>query len=397
MKDDSYSFKKIIIEINFINKPLEICEFFDKDYNPLSFYQLLPKIQKKITNKKKQKKEITSKIIFKMYLENMYNFQDEIPGFKKSEPLASFVKRLGNPESTTLLHSSCNIFQVPQIDGIIGYHKIRNCAVVIGDPICLPKDIAELTNAFHHHCQKSHLKTIYLLAYHDFAHWAIDNGCHTLIQVGSELSINPTNFRKKQKLRWKINQSMQHGVLVKEYKNFDKSLENKMKNTIHAWTKQRRGPQIHLGPLNFFNNEAEKRIFYAEQKDKIIGALLLIPVDRFQGWVVSSYLAILDAPVGTTEHLMCSAFDSLANENCHFLCLGAVSGTELGEVIGLSPFGKTMADLIFKTSRWFFKLDAKAIYLKKYHPYLRSTFLLCRNKLTIDELLAIKHVLNVKL
>lgn len=268
--------------------------------------------------------------------------------------------------------------------------------MVVGDPICLPQDIAELTKAFHLHCQECNLKTVYLLAYHDFAHWAINNGCRTLIQVGSELSINPTSFRMKQKLRWKINQSIQHGVDVKEYKNFDQSLENQMKNAIHTWSKQRRGPQIHLGNINFFNSDAEKRIFYAQQKDKIIGILMLTPVDRFQGWAVGSYLAFLDAPVGTTEHLMCSTFDCLANENCQFLCLGAVSGAKLGEVVGLSPFGKTLADFILKTARWVFKLDAKAIYLNKYHPCLRSTFLLCRDKLTIAELFAIKHVLNVK-
>lgn len=328
----------------------------------------------------------------------MYTLKDETSEFKP-EPLASIVKRLGNPESTTLLHSSspCNVFKIPQVDGVIGYHQIGNYVVVIGDPICLPHDVAELTKAFHLYCQERDLKTVYLLTYHDFAHWAMNNGCRTLIQVGSELSINPTNFRKKQKLRWKINQSIQHGVHVEEYKNFDLPLENKIKNTIHAWSKQRHGPQIHLGNISFLNSDAEKRIFYAQQEDKIIGVLLLTPVDRFQGWVVSSYLAISDAPVGTTEHLMCSAFDSLANENCQFLCLGAVSGTKLGEVVGLSLFRKTLADLIFKSARWFFKLDAKAIYLNKYHPHLRSTFLVSRDKLTISELLAIKHVLNVKL
>jgi len=313
------------------------------------------------------------------------------------EPLASIVKRLGNPESTTLLHTACNIFQIPQVDGAIGYHQIGNCADVVGDPICLPQDTAELTKAFHFHCQECNLKTVYLLAYHDFAHWAINNDCRTLIQVGSELSINPTNFQEKQKLRWKVNQSIQHGVHVKEYKNFDPSLENQMKKTVEMWSKQRRGPQIHLGNINFFSDNTGKRIFYAEQENKIIGVLMLTPVDRFEGWVVSFYLAILDAPAGTTEHLMCSTFDSLAHENCHFLCLGAISGTQLGEVIGLSTVGKTVANFVFKMARWFFKLDAKAVYLNKYHPYLRSTFLLCKDKLTISELLAIKHVLNVKL
>lgn len=327
----------------------------------------------------------------------MPTVKDEISEFKKPEPLASIVKRLGDPESTTLLHSPCNVFQIPQVDGVIGYYQIGSCAVVIGDPICLPQDIAQLTQAFHLHCQECNLKTIYLMAHHDFAHWAINNGFRTLIQVGSELSINPTNFRQKRKLRWQVKQSVQRGVQVNEYKQFDPSLETQMNHTIHTWLKQRRGAQIHLGNINFVKKDAANRTFYAQQKGKIIGVLRLTPLDRLQGWVVSSNLAILEAPAGTTDHLMCATFNSLANENCHFLCLGAVSGTQLGEVVGLSPFGKTLANMIFKTARWFFKLDAKALYLKKYHANLHSTFLLFRGKLTISELVAIKKALNVKL
>lgn len=327
----------------------------------------------------------------------MYDYKDEMLASKKPETLASLVKRLGNPVSTTLLHTNCSVFQIPQVDGAIAYHQIGNCVVVIGDPICLPEDIPELTNAFHFYCQECSLKTVYLLTCADFADWAINNGCHTLIQVGSEFSINPTLFRKKRKLRWRVNQAIKKGVQIKEYKDFDPSLENKMKNTINIWSAQRRGPQIHLGNLNFFDSDDAKRVFYAQRQDKIIGVLILTPLDRFQGWVVRSYLAILDAPVGTTEHLMCSVFSFLAQENCHFLCLGVISGTTIGEIIGLTHFGKTFANAIFKLARWLFKLDAKANYLKKYRPNLRSTFLLFRDKITIDELLAIKRVLNVKL
>lgn len=327
----------------------------------------------------------------------MYNTNEDLSEFKEPEPLSSFVKRLGNPESTTLLHSPCQVFQIPQIDGAIGYQQIGKCAVVIGEPICLPENMAELTHAFHCYCQERRLKAVYLLVYHDFAHWGIKNGCRTLIQVGDELSINPTKFRQRQKLRWKMNQSIQQGVEVKEYKNFDPSLEIQMKNTIHTWSKQRQGPQIHLGKINFFNSNVIKRIFYAEQKDKIVGLLMLTPVDRFQGWVVSSYLALLDSPVGTTENLMCTTFHTLASENCQFLCLGAVSGLKIGEVVGLTNIGTSFANLIFKMARWAFKLDAKANYLNKYNPNKRSTFLLCRGKLTVAELLAIKHILNVRL
>lgn len=327
----------------------------------------------------------------------MYTLKKEMPELKKPEGLPSLVKRLGTPESTLLLQSPSHVFQIPQVDGAIGYYKIGNCAIVIGDPICLPKDFAELTHAFHLHCQEKELKTVYFLVHCDFAHWAIAHGCRTLIQVCSELSINPTSFREKQKLRWKINQSVQQGVLIKEYRNFEPSLENRIKKAIETWSKERSGPQIYLGKIDFFHSNPEKRVFYAKLKDKIIGVLVLSPLDRFNGWVVSFHLALKSAPIGTTEHLMTSVVNSLASENCRFLCLGVIAGTKLGEMVGLGPFGKTIASFIFRVARWLFKLDKKAIYLNKYHPDLLSTYFLCKDNLTITELLAIKKLLNVKL
>lgn len=331
-----------------------------------------------------------------MYFEVMYSLEEKITEAKKTEALASIVKRLGSPVSVALLLSSCRVFQIPEIDGLIGYKQIGNCAIVIGEPVCLPEDIAKLTQAFHLHCQESHLKIVYFLVYQEFAFWAINNGFHTLIQVGTELSINPMHFEIRQKLRWKINQSIQEGVIVQEYKDHDPMLENQMKGAIHTWLKERKGPQIHLGDNNFFNSSAENRIFYARQNDKLVGLLTMAPIDRFQGWVLTSYLAIVEAPIGTTEHLMCSAFETLANEDCQFLCLGAMCG-KLGEIIGWNSITKSLANLVFRIIRWIFKLDAKAIYLNKFHPQQRPTFVVSKDKLTLNELLAIKKVLNVKL
>jgi lysylphosphatidylglycerol synthetase-like protein (DUF2156 family) len=324
------------------------------------------------------------------------NRLDIMSKFKEIGQLASVVKRLGNPESTILLHSSSSIFQIPQVDGVIGYHKIGNCVVVIGDPICLPQDVAELTNAFHLHCQEQSLKVVYFLIHHDFASWAIDNDYHTLIQVGEELSLNPTNFQKCQKLRWKVNQAIKLGVVINEYKNPDVLLEKQMKMTMDTWQKERNGPQMYLGEIDFSNTAAD-RIFYAQKEDRIVGLLLISPLDSIQGWTVNFYLALLDAPVGTTEHLMCTALDSLSNENCHFLCLGIVSARKFSEVIGLSSVAKFFANLILKMARWTFGLDARTVYLNKYHPHALPVFLLSPDKLSLFDLIAIKRLLNVKL
>lgn len=327
----------------------------------------------------------------------MKAWQEKTTEFKNTdEQLASFVKRFGSPVSIILLDLPYLIFSIPHLDGVIGYQLFENCAVVIGDPICSPQNIPELTHAFHLYCEKYNWKIVFFLASESFAHWAINNGCHTLIQVGEELILDPTCFQIKQKIRWKINQSLHHGVVIKEYQNFDPLLENQMENTIDAWLKAKHGPQIYLGRFNLFANNGDKRIFYALQDDKIIGLLALSYIDQFQGWVVNFFLA-LDAPVGITEHLMSSVFEILAEENCHFLCLGVVSGSELGEIVGLNRFSKFIAHLIFRISRWFFHLDSRKTYLDKYHPYLQPTYVLTSGKLSISELLSIKKTLNIKL
>lgn len=313
---------------------------------------------------------------------------------KPTEELANIIRRLGNPASTILLNASSLIFRIPDVDGIIGYQRIKNCAVVIGDPICLPQDISLLIQAFHIYCQEAHLSIVYLLASDAFAHWLLDNGCRTLIQSGELLSLDPTGFRIKQKLRWKINQSINLGVTVKESHISDPGLENQMKTAIDTWSKTKQGPQLYLGSLDLFSNDAN-RIFYAALEEKIVGLLALWRIDQFQGWVVTIFFALPETPVGITEHLMTSAFEALAAENCHFMCLGAVSGSKLGEILGLNMISRFFTHFIFNASRRFFQFDSKKRYFDKYHPHYQQMYVVFSGKLGINELLALKEILHI--
>lgn len=313
-----------------------------------------------------------------------------------NKDLTYFVKRFGNPASSILLYTPCSTFCVPHIDGIIGYQVFTGCAVVIGNPCCRSEDVGVMTDAFHLYCQKCNLKVIYLLVSDSFAHWAIKDRCRTMIQVGNEFIIDPTRFKIKQKLRWKINRSARENVSIREYKDFDSSLEIKMKNLVDTWVKAKQGPQVYLGDPRFIFTYKGGRIFYAFQNNNIIGLLKLSRINRFKGWVLNFYLADPYAPVGTTEHLMKETIETLSKENCSYLCLGVISGSELGEVIGLGRTAKLLADLILKFSRWIFKLDAKKMYLDKYTPTSVPTYLLFDEKISISQLLAVKRALNVK-
>ncbi len=312
--------------------------------------------------------------------------------------LISKVKRLGNPISILLLNSDCKIFTVPGIDGCVGYQLVGNCAVVIGDPLCLKEQVSKLIDSFHAYCKEQNWTTVYFLASEAFAHYATGQHlCCSLLQIGSQLNIDPTKFHLKQKLRWKINHSLKAGVIIKEHREQDHSMDDQMKAAMKTWQESKHGFQIYLGSFDLYANYKEKRIFYALEEGKIIGILTMIRLDHFQGWAITSFLALPNTPAGITEHLMCHVFTILSAENCRFLCLGFISGMKIGETAGLNPFSTFFAKLVFTLSRWLFHLDEKSIYLKKYSPTLSKTYILCDDKIGISELLAIKNTLKVKL
>lgn len=310
--------------------------------------------------------------------------------------LASVVKRMGGPVSTILLDSPSSVFHQEGIDGAIGYIVVNRCAVVIGDPLCSQKSWHPLVGAFQSYCAKMGLSILYLLASDEFAKWATDHGCQTSIKVGEELLLDTVEFKMKQKLRWKVNQAVQQGVTFSECTVPSGDFVNRVKMTVQEWLSTRRGPQIHLGSCDFFASPYN-RTFFAKWNGKMVGLLALSPVDLNKGWVVTTYLALDESPVGTTELLITSVIEALAKEECRSLCLGAVGGEKVGEMVGLSRFSTWMVRLLFQFSEWAFNLDAKRIYLHKYHPKASPKYLLANSSLGWSQLMAIKKVLNVKL
>lgn len=310
--------------------------------------------------------------------------------------LISAICCCGSPTSLLLLSSPCQTFEIPGVTGLIGYQLAQNCAVVLGDPLCPPNNIPKLTETFHAYCRNKGYSVVYLLVSHSFAQSSIHQTCQTLLQVGDQLTLDPTQFKMKQKLRWKVHQSMHHGVMIQEYTHFNPTIENQLKETMKTWLKGKQGPQIYLGTLDLFEKYENRRIFFAEQDGKVIGIAIILYLASQNGWVITSLLALPEAPVGVTEHLMSQIFTTMTDEDCHFLCLGFVA-SGVGEMTGISPFSQMLIQWTYRVLSWVFHLDAKKTYFNKYHPNYSPTYILCADKLGINELLSIKKILNVRL
>lgn len=320
---------------------------------------------------------------------------------EETQDFHHLVHRWGCSISEAILDSSSHYFYIPEIEGFIGYCISHQCAIVLGDPVCPEEKKPLLAQAFYTYCKNIDLSVIYFISSEKFSQWAIQNICKILIEVGEEAIFDPfsdpTIGPKAAKLRNTIHHAQHLGLTVEEYLSPDAELEKSILKVGEAWVKARRGPQIYLGDLNFFENRHNHRWFYLQDASKnIIGMSLLSRLDAYQGWLLKFLIIKPEAPRGASELLMISILETLRKEDCHYLTYGMIPADYLGEIIGLNTFSKNFAKMIFKIAKWMFNLGQRKIYWKKFHPHSEKAYILFSNpKISIKELLAISKAMKI--
>ncbi len=318
---------------------------------------------------------------------------------KESFLIEKWIQRWGKSISQVVLDGKCDFFCLTDVEGLIGYRIEYGCAVIFGDPICAIEDAPRLALAFQSYCQERNMNFVYLISSEEFAKWAINNLCEVMIQVGDELIFDPqSDFKdghKGYKLRNKENHARKIGLSVEEYVSTDYEIEQEIEQAASAWLKARRGPQISLGPLSFFENRKDKRYFYIKDAERIIGAAMLSRIEMCQGWLLKFLVTVPKAPRGASELLMISILDHLRKENCHFLTYGMVPAKYLGEMKGLGKVSSWLAHTVFILAKWFFNLSQRKQYWQKFRPKTEPVYLLIHKKLGLQEIRAIMKVLTI--
>lgn len=221
---------------------------------------------------------------------------------KDPQQIARLVTSFGNATSIALFDPGCQLFEIPQVQGIIGYRFKCGRAIVYEDPVCHPDDLLSLYNAFHQFCTKQGKNIIYTACSQKFAEWSLKNGCQALMEIGQELILDPQisylEGSKGRKLRSKIHQAENAGVSIYEYVHADPALKKCIEQAASTWLKARKGPQIYLAQVSVFEPIFGKRWFYSQQEEQITGILVLNRLETCQGWFVNlSIVRALNAPL----------------------------------------------------------------------------------------------------
>lgn len=319
--------------------------------------------------------QIKKLIIWRGYLVNRLKLVND-----EMEEIEEYVHRWGGSASEVAFDLPCKCFSIPHVEGVICYRIEAGCAVIIGDPLCSQENAPLLAQAFQRFCEENHLNTIYVIASEKFAKWAIKNISKALVEVCTELIFDPQldlmAGHSAIKLRNYTNHARHLGLTVEEYLSDDPQIEQSIREVGEKWVKARRGLQIYLSPLDFFENRTDKRWFYVRNGATIVGAALLSRLESKQGWLLKFLIVLSGTPRGTSELLMTSILDTLRKEQCKYLTSGMVPVRSLGEIIGLSKFSEWMARATFKVAKWIFKLNQRRTYWDKFHPRTEKAYVL---------------------
>ncbi|MGK5595660.1 MAG: DUF2156 domain-containing protein [Parachlamydiaceae bacterium] len=321
-----------------------------------------------------------------------------MPSISSSEMSEETIQKFiqwGMASSEAMLDYPCHLFQVPQSDGLIAYRVEANTAIVFGDPICQSKDIPLLVEAFHHYCDRNRLDIIYMIVSESFAQGCGRKFCKTAMKVCEELIFNPSSFRKSKRLMYRINQAEKHGLVFEEYTIYDPVIENKILELGQHWRNARKGPQVHLGHLDFFEHRIGKRWFYLSKQDEVVGMALLSRLELKKGWLLKYLISKpIEIPF-MSEFIMASLLETLGHEECQFLTYGVVPTSSFQVIQGLNTVTAFIAEITFQLVKKIFKLEQKKDYWLRYRPKEERTYvLLSKSHLDLNNIRAIIKVLK---
>ncbi len=222
-------------------------------------------------------------------------------------------------------------FVGPQMSGLIGYEDRAGIAVVMGDPLCAPRDTAPLLATFLSQRPSAGSRAVFVSASAEFAARAVQSNC-AAIKVGEEAVFDLDRYSfsggTMKRLRSHEGRARRHGVEVVNIAIAElraHPLVSDIDSVTTAWVKQHAmgalGFLLSLRPLDE-PNKLGKRVFVACANGRPIAFLTAIPIPAANGVYLEDYIRGPEVPDGTAELLVHAACDDSRSRGFAYVSLG---------------------------------------------------------------------------
>jgi len=148
--------------------------------------------------------------------------------------------------------------------------------------------------------------------------------------IGEQPVWDPSSWgeivQREPRLREQIRRAGAKGVVVRSVaaEEIERApLRAEFEELIANWlTTRKMAPMGFLVDVQPFDFAKERRCFVAEQRGRVVGILVAVPVYQRSGWLFEDLLRSPEAPNGTNEMLIDLAMRSVAEEGSRYVTLG---------------------------------------------------------------------------
>lgn len=319
-----------------------------------------------------------------------------------NEYVLDCIKEWGNHCSVAFLDPECQFFSIPGINGIIGYRNHANRTIIFGDPASELQDQLTLMQAFKDHCNQNRKSIICIGTSEPFTNQLLQQKiCSSAITIGNEIILDSTIDPKSHRggdgssLRNKWRYSIRSGLAVHEYKGDDTVIEQQLQQLHNLWHAHRKGPQIYLAQTDLFQHRKHRRWFYATHQNSIVGLVVITQLKAHEGFVINFLMLLPDAPTTTSEFIIMSVLEQLAQEGTATLSAGLIPKAELSSVYGFSSLSQLLIKQCYRIIHKRYRLHRKDQYWRKFAPHKKELFVLFEQpRVKTGDILGILHALH---
>lgn len=212
-------------------------------------------------------------------------------------------------------------------DALVGYVEYAGVRVVAGAPVASLDRLSEVTAEFESAAARNGARVCYFGAEERLEQLTRQMPTHSVILLGAQPSWVPANllatFSGKASLRAQINRARNKGVLVRQWPPDQVTDNPALHRVLAAWLATRGLPPLHfmIEPQTL-SRTADRLVFVAEWRDRVVGFLVASPVPAREGWLIEQIVRLPDAPNGVGELLIDAASRAMASRDSRYVTLG---------------------------------------------------------------------------
>ncbi|KAL2129473.1 hypothetical protein VTI74DRAFT_7775 [Chaetomium olivicolor] len=254
-----------------------------------------------------------------------YDFEHGYPNLELP-PVEKLIANYGDATNTSWLDDRYKVWRHEATGAAVGYAEENGYALVMGNPLCDPRQYQPVIRAFLKHMRtQKDLRPLWLLVSADVEEILGGKlGWRTLSCVAEER----VRIGSAKKVAKKERQAEDAGVTIHEHpvdQPVPKELRERCDKKIAEWKANRKGSkQVHITEVRPWVDMEHRRYLWAETKEGEIAALCVLHrLSPANGYQIKFALDFPGSPSGTIEALISAAIQTLAKAGVQNVTFGA--------------------------------------------------------------------------